>query len=368
MFKIIIFISLSVFSFLPWNAFALTCKSVNGVRTLVAPLIGNNMYLGGDAPLGRQIFTQQTNRSGLAEIECTDTSQIGKQRLTYILTYEGDKTTAHRPTNLNGIAYETYATIAENGTTSMSQYPKSVYYSEVDCGPQTHCKIKPSIATDILFLFAQVSKVSGEILGSSISPTILQVKIGNSEPVTVVRTTYSGSIKISSNTCKTPDVNVPLGGYSVNEFTKIGSVSPWVKFQISLSDCPAFYGSYPPVNGPTHSWSQEGGAVVGKPTENSLELMLSPLNGVETVGDSVIKINQNARSAKGIGIQVAHDITNSSDSPKVDFYTFKDAGIKLSSKPGDTYLMKFKARYYQTENNVSAGKANGGMTFTINYK
>src|SRR5476649_2527085 len=114
MFKIIIFISLSVFSFLPWNAFALTCKSVNGVRTLVAPLIGNNMYLGGDAPLGRQIFTQQTNRSGLAEIECTDTSQIGKQRLTYILTYEGDKTTAHRPTNLNGIAYETYATIAEN--------------------------------------------------------------------------------------------------------------------------------------------------------------------------------------------------------------------------------------------------------------
>lgn len=244
----------------------------------------------------------------------------------------------------------------------MSPYPNTLKQNTINCGAVTVCKIPVNTGDDLIFLFADAYSLSGQLLGSSLSPASVSIKIGSANPVIVAKSTFTGSINITSNTCTTPDVNVPLGSHPTSG---IGSTSTWTKFNIALSNCPIFYGTYPPVDGAAITWSPGGAIVYNSRTKNSLTLTLKPLNGVEDEANSVIKLTENTLSAKGVGIQVVHDNASSS---VIEFNKEVGSGLILSQKESTSYLIPFKARYFKTQSVITPGVANGAMTFIINYK
>lgn len=361
MYKIFMLLALSLLS---QKAMALTC-SVAAPKEFTVPLGVGNMYVGSDNTIGRQIFTQKNARAGVVEVICTNATAIGTVTYDYILGYDGDQTTTHRPTNIAGINYEIYATIAPAGGTTMSPYPNTLKQNSINCGAVTVCKIPVNTGDDLIFLFADAYSLSGQLLGSSLSPASVSVKIGSANPVRVVKSTFTGSINITSNTCTTPDVNVSLGSHPITTLSGIGSASTWTKFNIALSNCPIFYGTYPPIDGAAIIWAPGGALVINSKTKNNLTLTLKPLNGVEDAANSVIKLTENTLNAKGVGIQVVHDDASSS---VIEFNKEVDSGLILSNKESTSYLIPFKARYFQTQSVATPGVADGKMTFIINYK
>ncbi|MGJ7528979.1 fimbrial protein [Variovorax sp. GB1P17] len=76
--------------------------------------------------------------------------------------------------------------------------------------------------------------------------------------------------------------------------------------------------------------------------------------------DGVLRLTQDGQGvATGVGIQVIDD-------KKVPV-KYGEAAFVGPSKDGD-YLLPFTARYYQTGNAVTPGRANGTANFTIDYK
>jgi type 1 fimbria pilin len=74
----------------------------------------------------------------------------------------------------------------------------------------------------------------------------------------------------------------------------------------------------------------------------------------------VLKITQGGTStATGVGIQV---IDNQSVPVK-----FGDDALVGTSKDGD-YVLPYTARYFQTGDKVTPGRADGTATFTLDYK
>lgn len=136
---------------------------------------------------------------------------------------------------------------------------------------------------------------------------------------------------ISSAGCQVKSVSlvVPLGSISRNNFSGIGSTSERKAFTIPL-DC-------------------DPNVLVRVKLDAKADASGSPgVIGLESVGSN---------TAKGVGIKISL-----SDKP-VTFGTFISTGTAL----GGTYSIEMAASYYQTEDLVTAGIANGAASFTLTY-
>jgi type 1 fimbria pilin len=177
---------------------------------------------------------------------------------------------------------------------------------------------------------------------------------------------FQGSLTVTSQTCTTPDVNVPMGSYEIHEyFTALNSVTPWVDASIDLKNCPTFHGFYNQTNAPLLMNYNTGATTTTTSINNSIGLRLTPTSSVIDAANGVMDIDTSASgAASGVGIQIGWGSSSAMPTP------FDFAAEKLVTLPKDgsqTLRIPLAARYIQTAERPKPGKANGKVTFTINY-
>lgn len=205
---------------------------------------------------------------------------------------------------------------------------------------------------------------SGIIDGSSLPNLFLSV--GQSDSlIQLVQISFSGSLAISQPTCVTPDYTVQLGHWSADRFKAIGSTSPWVDASIRLTGCGNFYGFYNDVPAIQNSWSSTG-SVTGSPVNNQWSLNLSPVTSIIDSSQGIMGIDDSVSgTATGIGIQISAGTTDVAEGNLVNFSTplngiFETSGLS-------TVTIPLSARYIQTEDTVTPGKADGKLVYTLSY-
>lgn len=177
---------------------------------------------------------------------------------------------------------------------------------------------------------------------------------------------FRGNITVSAQTCITPDVPVALGSYDISKhFTRKDSTTPWVDASITLTNCPTFSGFYNSTNAPLLMDYNTGEGISTTSLNNSIGVRLTPTSNVIDAAKGVMAIDSTLpNAASGVGIQLGWG--SSSQTPMLfDFNTEKIVTLPKDGSP--LIRIPLAARYIQTADFPTPGKANGKVTFNINY-
>ncbi|MDK2378323.1 fimbrial protein [Serratia fonticola] len=185
-------------------------------------------------------------------------------------------------------------------------------------------------------------------------------------PFTFYNINFQGTLRISSQTCTTPDVSVKLGSFDIREhFTRIGATTPWVDASINLTNCPTFYGFYNSTNTTKLMDYNTGQATVSNALNNSVGVRLAPTTSVIDAANGVMAIDSTlSGSASGVGIQLGWG--DSSQAPTL-FNLASEQSVALPKDGSPTIRIPLAARYIQTAAVPTPGKAEGKVVFTVNY-
>lgn len=326
-------------------------------------LLGGNITVGRDVPLGAEIYRQTFQVPANTVITCSIQSTNIQRVRTLPVT----------PLSLSGWAGSPWGGhVYQTGVPGIgvavwnagSAMPFTQNYG--NCGGGTaNCSwtdVQNSMAFDLSFI--KIGEVSpGTIQGASL-PTMDQKWI-STNTLDVQRVNVAGSLNIVSRTCSTPDVQVPMGTRMLNEFSGPNTFTPWKDFTIALNDCPAFHGFYRDT-GPR--WLNDGTTNnLNSRKNNVLQLRLDPTRTPINPTLGILSLNPSApgdsAAAMGVGVQVA----NNSGTP-MPLATLNASGITPQAQEGASYTIALKARYIQTGTSVTAGPANASAVFTINYQ
>ncbi|MBW7984434.1 fimbrial protein [Enterobacillus tribolii] len=351
------------------NSAAITCTTtdefsnpVNAITTTL-PLQGGNITAGPDVAIGSVLFRQTFKPSYTPVGYCSD--------LTPNTTYSYSNTYSYLNTPLplsggsspvGGQVYETgipgigiVAWYAGNG------FPYSDTTDIFHSGSNTDFKHRSSPTFDIYLI--KTGAISPGIISGSNLPTIAYDFEFGGVKTRIATASFSGSLNVVSQTCTTPDVYVSLGQYDINHsFTGKGSTSAWVDSSIKLTNCPRFYGTL--NNGEKTFASDDGTTGTGTFTPNTFWLMLTPNTTVIDSNNGILSIQHSENSAEGVGIQMAHGTTSDAAPTPVSF-----GGIKIyRSEDASTQTLPLVARYIQTEDTLTPGRADATVVFLISYQ
>ena len=221
--------------------------------------------------------------------------------------------------------------------------------------------------------FIKTGPIAAGAIDTSTLPTIsISAGQNGATSLKVMTAKLTGTINIVSRTCITPDVLVELGTYKSSDFPAIGATSPWKDASIKLTNCPAFYGYYNLNGGDryvSYSANNLGTFTRGAANvNNSLGYTLRPTGAIIDPAQGIIGLDNTAglTSAKGLGIQIS---TGNMAVPfsAAEFNTRLPSGLTLTATEGASYTIPLKARYFRT-GNLSPGKADGSIIFTIDYQ
>lgn len=333
----------------------------NGSLIRTQPLLGGNLTVGRDVPLGAEIYRQTFTVAGSYTMSCSaglyniETRRLLAVRPLPLSSWSG--------TPYGGLVYQTGVPgIGVAIWFAGTAVPFSS--NNINCGDGVRAcnwNLSGALAFDLSFI--KIGDVSpGTIRGASL-PTMSQSRV-SSNTLEVQRVNFSGNINIVSRTCSTPDVNVPMGSHMLNEFSGPNSFTPWKDYSIALNNCPAFNGYYQ-VNGPR--WASDGtSSNLDSRKNNVLQVRLDPTRTPLNASLGILSLNPSAPgsdpAATGVGVQVA----DSAGTP-LRLATLRASGITTRAQEGASYSIPLKARYIQTASSITAGPANATATFTINY-
>ncbi|MFJ2710372.1 fimbrial protein [Pseudomonas sp. NPDC087346] len=339
------------------------CNFIDGTSTMVRtqPLLGGNLTVGRDVPLGAEIYRQTFQAATFVRVSCS----AGLYNLEY-----------RRGLPVKPLPLSSWVGTPYGGNVYQSGVPGigvALWYSgtalpastnSTNCGSGTNVcvvTVQPTLAFDMSLI--KIGEVSpGTIQGAQL-PTA-DLKLVTSNIIDLSRVNFSGSINIVSRTCQTPDVAVPMGTHMTNEFSGKNTFTAWKDFSIALNNCPAFNGYYQ-TTGPR--WLSDGTSNnLDSRKNNVLQVRLDPTRTAITPNLGIMSLNPSAPgetpAATGIGLQVAD-----SNGTPLPLATLRASGITPRAVEGASYTIPLKARYIQTEDSITAGPANATATFTINY-
>ncbi|MBU4632848.1 fimbrial protein [Pseudomonas chlororaphis] len=339
------------------------CNFIDGTSTMVRtmPLLGGNITVGRDVPLGTEVYRQTFSPSTTVNISCSaGLYNIETRRGLPVLplplsSWAGTPWGGHvYQSGVPGIG----VAIWYSGT------PLPFTGNGTNCGGGTaSCNyyIRPTMAFDLSLI--KIGDVSpGTIQGSQL-PTVDQKWVA-SNTVELSRVNFSGSMNVVSRTCDTPDVAVAMGTHMTHEFSGLNSSTPWKDFVIKLNNCPAFHGTQ---RGGGPRWGSDGTVTPRTPNANVLMLRLDATRPAINPSLGILSLNPSAPgdavAATGVGVQVAD-----SHGGALPLATLRPSGITPSATEGKSYQIDLKARYIQTAGSVTAGPANASAVFTINYQ
>ncbi|WP_373994983.1 fimbrial protein [Serratia fonticola] len=324
------------------------------------PLQATNITVGPDTSNGTVIYRQTYNpgSSYNATTRCTPNGQfILERKVTRtpypLSTWNGTPYPGKvYNTNIPGIG----AAVWNAGTA----FPFTVNV----CGATTVCIYGTNYFTFDISLIKIGPITPGTLTGTAL-PCISHYVGTAGSTVPAVSACYSGAINIVSQTCTTPDVSVNLGSYDIKEFTGVNSTSKWIDSSIKLIDCPVFYGTYPDTGSNTYVyWSENGNSNLGTPKNNTISILLLPSSSVINAANGIMGIDTALPdAASGIGIQIASGTAASQTLFDLNSRTQKT----MFSNQGRNVDIPLVARFIQTSSLVKPGKANGRVTFVINY-
>ncbi|WP_322846551.1 fimbrial protein [Pseudomonas sp. B33.4] len=339
------------------------CNFIDGTSTMVRtqPLLGGNLTVGRDVPLGAEIYRQTFQAATFVRLSCS----------AGLYNIETRRGLPVRP-----LALSSWAGTPWSGNVYQSGVPGigvAIWYAGsalpfsgngTNCGGGVNACIW-TIQNTLIFDMSliKIGDVSpGTIQGAQL-PTADQRWV-TSNNVEVSRVNFSGSINIVSRTCQTPDVSVPMGTHMLNEFSGKNTFTQWQDFSIALNNCPAFNGYYQNT-GPR--WASDGtSSNLDSRKNNVLQVRLDPTRTAITPNLGIMSLNASAPgadpAATGVGLQIAD-----SHGTPLPLATLRASGITPRAVEGASYTIPLKARYIQTGDSITAGPANATATFTINY-
>jgi type 1 fimbria pilin len=187
-------------------------------------------------------------------------------------------------------------------------------------------------------------------------------------PIPFYNVSFQANLTVSTQTCKTPDVAVPMGNYDLSENLKQQyATTPWVDASIKLTNCPTFYGFYNSTNTTLLMDYGTGTSNVTTSLNNSIGVRLTPATSVIDAASGIMAIDSTVSgAAAGVGIQIGWG-----QLPNPTLFNFSTEQAMALPKDGRPEItIPLLARYIRTaadKPGVSPGQANGKVVFTINY-
>lgn len=359
---------------------AFECHWINGGAPIVrtAPLITANISVGADVPVGTVIHRQNVNGTidNRSVVSCN--RQGGP--IFYIDQYLNLTNTPALVPGWTGVyagaLYQTSVPGIGVAITNNDGYGIGTAVSTTPYLKFT-TEVAPPISSftfyygnRVVLNFVKTGPISAGVINAASFPTVLlttrtavPITGDAAPPNTPYRINFSGSMSVVVNTCRTPDVLVPMGKYEIGKyFTGRGSTTPWVSMPIALQDCPPFYGAYSnAASAPTYwtSGEQNAGTVV----RNAISIALRPTYGAINGTTGIIRLDNDPNVATGIGIQLAQG----SDASATPLNLAQMFRYDQQSSSVTSFTVPFQARYIQTEDRVTPGPANSKATFTVSY-
>ncbi|WMT16061.1 fimbrial protein [Serratia fonticola] len=370
-----------------WATVTITLPT--GIQTETVPLNSPVISAGVDAPVGTVIYRANLKmKDGYADIKWP-ASDIGKYLYTSIST--NLKTTPQPLANLPAGLYTDG--VYQTGIPGIGV---AIFLSDISNNPLTTTKR----AAENQRLLGSVLALRSSLIGTDKNFSVALIKTGpltpgnysiNSAnfptlqygledsgsshtnaaaisglPIYYWNINFQGNITVSAQTCTTPDVSVNLGTYEIGKhFRAVNSTTPWKDASITLINCPTFYGFYNATNAPLLMDYNTGTSTSTTSINNTIGVRLAPVTSVIDTANGVMAIDSTmVGAASGVGIQLGWG--ESGHTPTL-FNFAAEQSVTLPKDGTTTIRVPLAARYIQTAASPTPGKANGKVTFTINY-
>lgn len=323
-----------------------------------------------DLPEGRLIYTQQFHQAGSGvEMQC-DTASSGLTTYMNVSDTLGNSGSTANSTYANitfktqvpGIGIVWWGGVPDSALGESAKITERFVSSCIPyaAGNSSSCRT-PQIKFSN-FVAVSLVKIgpigSGTIDASQLGRLVYNGTFGDSATYILSTLSLRGIINVVSQTCQTPNVSVPMGSYKTSSFTGKGSVTPIVKFTIALRGCPGFEGRYVSGND-SNAASQNGPERVGAKTPNTLSIRIDPVSPPIDSANGILSVATGPGMATGVGVQ----LVNSSGAAQA-LATAINPNVTLAN----VINIGFAARYHQTADIVTAGKANAVATYTLIYQ
>lgn len=294
-----------------------SCRFANGVTAEIPGYISfGNVSVQRDAPVGSIIATATTGAyNGGNTIAGCDTSWTFRWELSKWSTLSSQGNKVYN-TNVSGVGLRMTAVVSGN----VLPYDATLKANNYATIPGDGIK-------------AELIK-TGDITGGTLDTGVL-ARASVINQFYIANVTLNGTNTITSESCSvtTNPVNVPLGDHDKSEFNGPGTGTAWQTFNINLS------------------------CVQGARINVRIDATADSDAGVP----GVIKLDSDPVNASGVGVQL--------------WYRYEDSPVQFgqeryyyTSPSGGNEYVQLQARYYQTTQSITAGKANATATFTLTYK
>lgn len=224
---------------------------------------------------------------------------------------------------------------------------------------------------DITYVLIKTGTISDGSLDFSGLPPVELLVGGDNSPgsdYVVFQPTLSGALSFTQATCALSEASktVKLGAHKSSEFTTSSPASAWVDASINLINCN--YGGAQNYQYNISRWSSSSSHIGTYVSPNTAKatwnLTLTPATSIIDDTNGIMAIGNDPGSATGIGIQLSS--TNSA-TPKPVRFSQPTTGTMVSGSNA-TMTIPLYARYIKTESIVTAGRADGKVTYLIEYK
>jgi major type 1 subunit fimbrin (pilin) len=341
---------------------AVTCKFTNqGTITATVPLQGGNITVGPDTPNGTTLFRQYFRPSYTPTVQCDPNPTA------YNISTDYTYVALPKPlSNWNsgaqaGRVYETGVPgIGVFAWFSGRPFPTQKNNDSVTANNLWSLILDPKFDISLI----KIGPVSpGTVLGNSLPTVAYSFTAPGSGEIRGATISFSGALNVVSQTCTTPEnIPVPLGKYEIStDFSGKGSATAWQDATIRLTNCPRFYGTI--NNGQNNFASDDGSSGTGTATQNRTLLKLTPNTTVVDAAQGIFAVQSGTGNATGVGIQLAY---GTSASPTLADLSATKAYV-MGNTTGTAWVLPLVARYIQTGDTITPGKANATVTYTITY-
>ncbi|CAM3617261.1 Fimbria adhesin protein [Klebsiella spallanzanii] len=350
-------------------------------ETVSIPVVGPGLSTAGeDAPVGTVLYKGQysgmSNKTtkyscGGGENEVTDVDFIMTilTKAEVVTTPSGAAITSGGkdifPTNVEGIGAIFY--FSAYTATQWSQFPASRSVStSVTAGSLGIVGLSNAIFNGVTVELVKTGPIASgthQVLGSSFP--VFQFSVDATGPDSFSNVffivNFTGATTMYTKTCQlaSSNIDVYLGRHDISSFDGAGATSDWQDFDITLKDCPPFYGYG------NYRLSASTGNLTDSSSANSVALSFNSVNGVVDGNPAIASLDSSDDAATGVGIELSRrDVSGNIPLDGTGGFELDN----LTTDDNATYVIPLKARYVQTESNVTAGIANGAVVFTIVYQ
>lgn len=349
------------------SASAATCSFAAGNNRFVAavPLQAQNITVGPDTPNGTVLLSHYIGGNATAGNAPSPTFTCTSSPTSYSILARYVTTSTPKPLSAwNGSPYpgQVYETGVPGIGAVVSYWGRAFPTDRQTIPVGSNVPFTGTVGTEFDLTLIKIGPVSpGTIRGSDLPSVAVQATPTGGSPLSLNAINFSGSINIVSQTCQTPDVNVAMGTVNIAQnFKGPASASTWKDSSIRLTNCPRFHGTKFQLR----TFTREG-SPTNSSTPNSLELKLAPNTAIIDSAKGILGIKTGAESATGVGIQMAYGSVNDASPTLVNFAGSRS--FNMVNNDATTQTLPLVARYIQTGDQITPGKADAAVTFMINY-